>query len=223
MHGDLVIIGTGGHGREVLDVVEALAEAGTSYRVLGFLDDSPERHHAIVRGMRVLGPLEWLASVDPRERPQAFIGVGRGALRLRIANRLKELGVASPTLIHPRASVTRHARLEAGVLVAAGVVVTSTITIGAHTHLNVGASVSHDCTVGGFCIIQMGARISGTVTIGEGVEVGVGAVVGQNLTIGEWSVVGAGAAVMQDLPANVTAVGVPARVIKTRAAGWHLS
>lgn len=222
MPGDLVIIGTGGHGREVLDVVEALADAGTAYRVLGFLDDAPERHASIVRGLRVLGPISWLESVSAAERPQAFIGIGNGALRRRVAGRLAAMGVTSPSLVHPRATVTRHARLEPGVLIAAGAVLTSSITVGAHSHVNVGASVSHDCSIGQFCIVQMGARLSGTVTLGDGVEIGVGAVVNQNLSIGEWSTIGSGAAVVEDLPANVTAVGVPARVIRTRDANWHL-
>jgi acetyltransferase EpsM len=43
----------------------------------------------------------------------------------------------------------------------------------------------------------------------------------QRRSIGSWTVIGAGAAVVHDIPANVTAVGVPARVIKTRKEGWH--
>jgi len=44
----------------------------------------------------------------------------------------------------------------------------------------------------------------------------MGANVIQGRAIGPWSTVGAGAVVIRDLPAGVTAVGVPARIIKSR-------
>ncbi len=221
MSGDLVIIGTGGHGREVLDVVEALQAAGEPWRVLGFLDDSAERLGTFVRGLPVLGPVDWLATRPLRERPAAFLGIGSAAVRSRLAKRLDALEVRSPVLVHPRALVTPHVMLGAGVLLTAGAIVTSGIRIGEHSFLNVGASVSHDSVVGRFCSIQMGARLSGTVTLGDGVEVGVGAVVRQNQSIGAWATIGAGATVVSDIPANAIAMGVPARVTKLREPGWQ--
>ncbi len=53
------------------------------------------------------------------------------------------------------------------------------------------------------------------ITIGDNVWLGGGAIVCPGVTIGENTVVGAGAVVTKDLPANVVAVGNPARVIRT--------
>jgi maltose O-acetyltransferase len=50
------------------------------------------------------------------------------------------------------------------------------------------------------------------ITIGDNVWLGGGAIVCPGVTIGDNSVVGAGAVVTNDLPADVVAVGVPARV-----------
>lgn len=221
MGGDLVIIGTGGHGREALDVVEALVAAGESWRVLGFLDDSPDSHGTTVRGLPVLGGVDWLASRPRGSLPQAFLGIGAAAIRWRLAERLAAMGVRSPSLVHPRAAITPHVDIEEGVMLAAGSVITSSVRIGAFSFLNVGASVSHDCIVGRCCSIQMGARLSGTVMIGNGVEIGVGAVVRQNIEIGEWTTIGAGAAVVSAIPGNVVAVGVPARITEIREPGWQ--
>ena len=69
--------------------------------------------------------------------------------------------------------------------------------------------------------INPGVHLAGDVTLGEGCYVGMGTNIMQRRSIGSWTVIGAGAAVVQDLPANVTAVGVPARVIKIREEGWH--
>ncbi|MFI7602746.1 sugar O-acetyltransferase [Actinoplanes sp. NPDC049681] len=52
------------------------------------------------------------------------------------------------------------------------------------------------------------------ITIGDNVWLGGGAIVLPGVTIGENTVVGAGAVVTRDLPANVVAVGNPARIIR---------
>jgi maltose O-acetyltransferase len=52
------------------------------------------------------------------------------------------------------------------------------------------------------------------IVIGDNVWLGSGAIVLAGLTIGENTVVGAGAVVTRDLPANVVAVGNPARVVR---------
>jgi maltose O-acetyltransferase len=52
------------------------------------------------------------------------------------------------------------------------------------------------------------------ITIGDNVWLGGGAIVLPGVTIGDNTVVGAGAVVTKDLPANVVAVGNPARVVR---------
>ncbi|MFC8441622.1 sugar O-acetyltransferase [Streptomyces griseoincarnatus] len=53
------------------------------------------------------------------------------------------------------------------------------------------------------------------ITIGDNVWIGGGAIVCPGVTIGDNSVVGAGAVVTKDVPANVVAVGNPARPVRS--------
>jgi maltose O-acetyltransferase len=53
------------------------------------------------------------------------------------------------------------------------------------------------------------------ITIGDNVWIGGGAIILPGVTIGENTVVGAGAVVTKNLPADVVAVGNPARVIRS--------
>ncbi len=54
-------------------------------------------------------------------------------------------------------------------------------------------------------------------TIGDEVFIGAGARVLGNITIGDRAVIGANAVVIHDIPANSTAVGIPAKIIRTTA------
>jgi len=135
--------------------------------------------------------------------------------------KLDAAGVSSPILVHPRAWVGRNVALGPGTQVAAGAMVSTDVTVGRHVIVNQGSSVAHDVALDDFATLAPGVRLSGAVRVGEGADVGTGAVVIQGLTIGAWSICGAGAVVVSDVPANTTVVGVPAKVIKERSAGWH--
>jgi maltose O-acetyltransferase len=59
-----------------------------------------------------------------------------------------------------------------------------------------------------------GWELARPITIGNGAWLGGGVIVGPGVSVGERTVVGAGAVVVRDLPADVVAVGNPARVIR---------
>ncbi|MBE2999521.1 sugar O-acetyltransferase [Nocardiopsis sp. HNM0947] len=108
------------------------------------------------------------------------------------------------------------------------------ITLGAHTFVNCGAVMLDvaPITVGEY--VQMGPNVqlltpthpldaterkegwesAEPITIGDNVWLGGGVIVCPGVSIGENTVVGAGSVVTKDLPANVVAVGNPARVVK---------
>jgi len=60
-----------------------------------------------------------------------------------------------------------------------------------------------------------GWELARTISIGSGSWLGGGAIIGPGVSIGERTVVGAGSVVVRDLPADVVAVGNPARVIRS--------
>jgi acetyltransferase-like isoleucine patch superfamily enzyme len=61
------------------------------------------------------------------------------------------------------------------------------------------------------------ARTSAGVSIGDGAWLGAGAKILDGVQIGAHAVIGAGAVVRESVPAHAIAVGVPARVVSTRA------
>lgn len=217
----VVIIGAGGHAREVLDIFDARRELGDSVEVLGYLVD-PEfaSPGTLVNGLPILGGLDWLK--DNSDATAAICGVGAPHLRRDLVARASEFDVQWINAIHPSVIMSRWVELGSGVVIAAGCILTNQITVYDHVHLNLDCTVSHDVRIEPFVTVSPGVHISGSVKIQTGAYIGTGANIIEKRTIGEWSVTGAGAVVNADVPPNATAVGVPAKVIKTRQQGWHL-
>ena len=65
--------------------------------------------------------------------------------------------------------------------------------------------------------VQAQARTSSGVTIGDGAWLGAGAKVLDGVSVGSHAVVGAGAVVRENVPDHAVAVGVPARLVSSRA------
>ena len=205
---ELVIVGAGGHGRETLDIVEAINAVEPTWAFAGFVDDGEVIADRLERrDASLLGTTKILADTDPRY----VIGIGSPAVRAKLEEQLTAWGRTAATLIHPAATVASDNRISDGVLLAAGARVTTNVTLGRHVHLNVNAVVSHDCVIGDYTTLSPGSLVNGDVQIGTGVFLGTGAIITPGITIGDHAVIGAGAVVVNDVPPGVTVKGVPAR------------
>ncbi|MEM2582648.1 MAG: acetyltransferase [Candidatus Caldarchaeum sp.] len=216
----VVIIGAGGHAREVLDILLDCRANGYEVEPVGFIDENPDIHGRIVDGFPVLGDFRWFEGID-RSDIEVVCAVGMPWVCRKLVQKAQTLGLRFTNVISPRAWISPRAHIGQGVMIFPNVIVNAGAIIGDHVILNVAATVSHDTVVRNFCNINPGVHLAGNVTVNEGCYIGMGVNVIQNITIGSWSIIGAGAVVVDNIPANVTAVGVPAKVIKTREEGWH--
>jgi len=92
--------------------------------------------------------------------------------------------------------------------------------IGAFSYINAeyGVQIEDDVQIGSHCSIYSVSTIDnkkGRVTLKRNCKIGTHSVVMPGVTIGENSIVGAFSFVNKDIPANVIAYGVPARVVET--------
>jgi sugar O-acyltransferase (sialic acid O-acetyltransferase NeuD family) len=202
----LLILGAGGHGRVVLFT----ARSTGLWTEIAFLDDRcPDV--ASVDGSPVLGNFDAAAALIPRFGA-AVVALGAAATRLRVLDRLRDLGFELPTMVHPSAVVSGQASLGAGTVVFAQAVIHPGTTLDEGCIVNTAASVDHDCHLGRGVHVAPGAHLGGDVTVGDLTWLGLGAAVKNGVHIGARVMVGCGAAVVGDLPDGVTAMGVPARV-----------
>lgn len=204
----VVIVGAGGFGREVLDIVEALNRAGASVTFLGFVDDGDVRDDLLTRrGVAWLGP----SSMLPTLETGYVIGIGNGAIRRRLDEAFLAGGCRPTRLIHPLASFGSDVRFGDGIIMAAGSRITTNIGLGRHVQLHVNSTVGHDSELHDYVSVYPGATISGNVVLERGVTIGTGANVLPGCRVGEGAYVGAGAVVTADVAPRSTVVGVPAR------------
>lgn len=217
---EVVVVGAGGFGREVLELLRDINAVGRQWEVLGFLDDDRDIHGTTINGAEVLGGLDWLEGPSPS--PHAVLGVGSPAVKKKLVPQLRDRVAGFPSLVHPTAVVSRYVEVDEGVVITAGNIVTANVVLGAFAMVNLMCTIGHDAVIGEYATLSPGVNVSGYVRVGQGCDLGTGAKLVPGCEIGAWSIIGAGAVVAADVPANSTAVGVPARVIKERKPGWEL-
>lgn len=208
----IVVIGAGGFGREVVDVVDAI-NAGSpdeQFEVIGFLDDGDPDLAPLAHFPDVIGAVIDLETLP--ENVGYVIGIGSPRVRRKIDLWAHSLGRTSPILVHPSAQVGRSVSIGPGVVVCANVSITNNIRIGRHVHVNLSCTIGHDAVLDDYVTLSPLVAVSGYVRIAEAVMVGTGATLNPQINVGAEAVLGSGAVALKDVPAGATAVGVPAKV-----------
>lgn len=209
---DIAIICAGGFGREVKMLIDQINSAEHKYNLLGYYDDVIPPS-TLVNGYPVLGEIEALNNVSTKLN--TVVAIALPALKKEVLDKISNPLIVYPILVHPNVQIGQdQVSLGEGCILCAGNMITVNIKIGKHVIFNLGCTVGHNTTIGDYCSFMPSVNVSGEVNIREGVYVGTGAKIVNHLEIGEGTIIGAGAVVYKSLPANCTAVGVPARPVK---------
>lgn len=207
----VLILGAGGHAQVVADILLRMRDEGSEVLPIGFLDDKSGLVGCQYLGLPVLGTLSDLPEIP---RDAVLVAMGDNTTRQRIFERLIATGERFAIACHPGATIAPDVCIGPGSMICAGAIVNTGTIIGANVILNTACTVDHHSWVGDHAHIAPGVHLGGEVTIGEGCFVAIGSSVIPGRTVGPWSMIGVGSAVTKDIPAGVTAVGVPARVVK---------
>ena len=207
---EVILLAASGLAREALAVLKRAGEDS----VVGYLDDDAALHGRMIDGVPVLGGID-----DAFRYPGArfLLCAGQGAVRDRIHGRLHRQGLTDDdftTVIDPSVHVPDTCTVGVGSILLAGVVLTTSVTIGRHVVVMPNVTLTHDDTIEPFATLCAGVTLGGGVVVGEHAYLGMNSSVRQNLIIGNGSTLGMGAVLTKNLPADETWVGLPARPIR---------
>ncbi|MFP3592581.1 acetyltransferase [Chryseobacterium sp. SIMBA_038] len=207
----IAIIGAGGFGREVKMLIDHINQKNNQFEIIGFFDD--KKYETEINGLPYLGGLEKINEVD---YPLSIaVAIGDPKTKQKIIQNIDNVNIEFPNLIHPSVIIGQdNVRLGKGNIICAGVIITVDIEIEDFVILNLSCTVGHDTKIKEYCSFMPTVNISGEVIINKAVYVGTGAKIINLLEIGENTIIGAGAVVSKSIPANCTAVGIPAKPIK---------
>lgn len=205
----MLIIGAGGHAREILDVLEKnnITEEIFLYDdISNDLDDKLFNKYTIVKNIQDLTNLKIKKFV---------IGVGNPSLRKILSDKFKSLGWELCSVISKQIIIGNHnVILENGINIMHNVFISNEVFIGEGALINNGVNLHHNVVIGKFCEISPKVCITGNVTVGDHTSIGASTVIIPKIRIGKNCIIGAGSVVNKDIPNNSIAVGVPAKVIK---------
>ncbi|MDK2801634.1 MAG: hypothetical protein PWQ70_3253 [Clostridiales bacterium] len=206
----IVLIGGGGHCK----VVSSIILENNDYKIVG-ISDVESKLGEEINGIKIRYTDEQLEDLFKKGVRNAIVtvgSVGKPSLRIRLFERIKEIGFNIPVIVSKSAIIAEDVVIKEGTVIMPGVIINSGVRIGRNCIINTGAIVDHDCIIGDNVHIAPGVTLSGGVEVGKNSHVGTGSTIIHYIKIGENTVIGAGSVVVKNIPDNVIAFGVPAKV-----------
>lgn len=209
---NIVIIGAGGVGREVSLIIQQINELEQTWNLLGFIDDNTDNWGKVINGYSVIGGIDSLEFLS--NDTYIVIAIANYEVKKNIVNKINNK-FKFATIVHPKVWIHDYMTVGEGTIIYEGAILTANIEIGNHVIISPKCGVGHDSIIKDYVSLLWNVNVSGNDLIEEGVMMGSGSTVIQGKKIGKGSIIGAGAVVVNDIESFSTAVGVPAKVIKS--------
>ena len=195
------IIGNGGFGREVFYSMTKEEQINTIF----FVEDEYFNKSQI----NTL-PL----SKFNKDEYKVIIAIGNSIVRENIVKKLP-IDTKYFTYIHPSVQIySSDVKIGEGSIICGGSILTTNITIGKHSHLNLLTTIGHDNMIGDYFTTAPGSKISGNCNIGKHVYFGTNSSVREKITICDNVTIGLNGGVVKNITKKGTYVGVPVNKIK---------
>ena len=208
----VLIYGCGDMGIQTYNILKH----DNSIQIIGFLDDDSNKKEKIfIDDYPVLGTFEEIKRIKSKYNiSHGIVTVGDNKIRSKKTSQMKNEGLTIITAIHPNAFIDNVEKIGEGTIVEMGAFIHPETIIGKGCFVCCGAVVAHNSKVGNYVLLAGGVIFGSRVKIGNYSLIGVGASISPYITIGENVLVGTGASVIKDLPNNVIAAGVPAKILR---------
>ena len=188
----IILIGGGGHCKSCIDVIEN----ENKYKIIGIIDkkENTSLHYKFFTETHLNKKLI--------KNNYAFVTVGQiknYKVRVKLFNKIKDLGFKIPTIISPLSYISKHAVIGKGTIVMHGAIVNAGATIGDNCIINTNSLIEHDVVIGDNTHVSTEATINGGAVIGNKVFIGSRSIIKDNISVGDCSIVGASLYIKKNL------------------------
>lgn len=205
---DLIIYGSGGLAKEVIQLINDINSIKQEWNILGFIDDTRPDFNKPICGYRILGSSEVLKDYNSYN---IVLAIGDPKKKKMIYEKTEGYNLNFPTLIHPTAKVGYGSTIGMGSILGIDTIVSVNVNIGQFVLLNMRSVIGHDVTIGDFSSCLVNSVVAGSVTIQEGVLIGSNSVIMERTFIGKEAKIGMGAIVYFDVPEKHIVMTKPPR------------
>jgi len=177
----ILLIGGGGHCKSVIDVIEQ-----ESKFIIAGIIDKKELIGQEVLGYKIIGCDSDLEKLFEKYK-YAIVTVGQiksNNIRVKLFNKLKEIGYKLPTIVSPLAYISKYAIIEEGTVIMHYAFVNAGAKIGKNCIINTKALIEHDAVIGDNTHISTATVINGGVVVKED------SFIGSNTTTREYIEIG---------------------------------
>lgn len=184
----LILIGGGGHCKSCIDVIEQ----ENKFIIAGIVDVNASMSDLL--GYELLGHDDDLEKLK-LSYDYALITIGQiktPEIRIQLFDYAKSLGFKLPTIISPRAYVSKHAKIGDGTIIMHDALINSGVIIGDNCIINTKSLIEHDAVIENNCHISTAAIINGGAIVKYGTFVGSNAVAKESVKTYEKDFIKAG-------------------------------
>lgn len=213
----IILIGAGPHAEVVIDIIEDEGK----YQIVGIIDSQKEVG-SLFKNYRILGRQDNIIEICSRFNIfNGLVCIGDNWNRMKVVNYIYSLikKFNFITTIHPKAIISKNAQIGIGSVIMPSVTINTNAVVGDFCIINTNSSFEHYCKMGDYSSISAGVTTGGFVYIGMFSAITLGVTIFDRISIGENTVVGSASLVTKNLPNDVLAYGVPAKIIRKRDKG----
>ena len=209
----IAIIGSGGFGREVVCLINAINEESKEWDFIGFFDDVKDIGYENEYG-RVLGRIKDLNSYP--ESLAVVVAIAKPSAIEVIVKSITSPNIYFPNLIAPDiiSFDKNNMSLGQGNIIGFGCSISCNVRIGNFNIFNCFISIGHDTRIGDYNAVMPSTKISGEITIGDRNFFGASSVILEKLTIGNDTTIGANSLIFRNTKDKNTYIGNPASIVK---------
>lgn len=203
---DLIIVGAGGFGRELLQWVKDINKIQKTWKIKGFIDDNPNALDGYDCDYKIIGTIkDWI----PSENEEFALAVAEPHLKEKIVSILKTKNAVFTAVIHPTAIISEFSKIGEGIIMYPNSGINVNTNIGNFVTL-LSSGIGHDSEIGDFCTISSYCDITGGVKLGKRVFIGSHSTIVPKRKIGDDVYISAGSTVMTNIKTGIRVMGNPA-------------